>query len=276
MLNLQGMQEIYRTGLDRNLITAKDYWNEVPGNEEWREWKPLEEWKRNAIEEQKTAYRKETDSRKIKKRDGRDILQWGKETKGIFSIQEAYKLKTQNDPGEEEQKWKKIWKTKWWPKIKLFAWLVGRKRILTWDRIQKRGFSGPARCCLCNSAEEDQDHLLDGCSAAHFQWEQTKNLFTTTARNPRDIIQTLSEWGEGKFHSKIVRRAWSISAGFNVWNLWRERNSRIFKGKSTGPEEIWTSTLKQIKETILAENWADEDWKTTEAETEILKKLNVE
>lgn len=27
---------------------------------------------------------------------------------------------------------------------------------------------------------------------------------------------------------------------------------------------------------ILAENWADEDWKTTEAEIEILKKLNVE
>eukprot|EP00253_Pinus_taeda_P018004 PITA_18004 len=66
------------------------------------------------------------------------------------------------------------------------------------------------------------------------------------------------------------------TAGFNVWNLWRERNSRIFKGKSTGPEEIWKRTLKQIKETILAENWADEDWKTTEAEIEILKKLNVE
>eukprot|EP00253_Pinus_taeda_P015705 PITA_15705 len=238
MMNLQGMQEIHRTGVDRGLLTVKDYWNAVPGNEEWREWKPLEEWKRNATEEQIIAYRKETDSRKIKKRDGRDILRWGKETKGIFSIQEAYKLKTHNDPGEEEQKWKKIWKTKWWPKIKLFAWLVGRKRILTWDRIQKRGFFGPARCCLCNSAEEDQEHLLNGCSAAHFQWEKMKNLFATTARNPRDIIQTLT--------------------------------------KSTGPEEIWTSTLKQIKETILAENWVDEDWKTKEAEIEILKKLNVE
>eukprot|EP00253_Pinus_taeda_P021248 PITA_21248 len=123
---------------------------QAPGNEEWQEWKPLEDWKRNTTEEQKTAYRKETDSRKIKKRDGRDILRWGKETKWIFSIKEAYKIKTQDDPGEEEQKWKKIWRTKWWPKIKLFAWLVGRKRVLTWDKIQKRGFSGPARCCLCN------------------------------------------------------------------------------------------------------------------------------
>eukprot|EP00253_Pinus_taeda_P001855 PITA_01855 len=222
------------------------------------------------------TYRKETDSRKIKRRDGRDIFRWGKETKGIFSIKEAYKIKAQDDPGKEEKKWKKIWRTKWWPKIKMFAWLVGRKWILTWDRIQKRGFSGPARCSLCNSEAEDQEHLLNGCAAAQFQWEQTKILFATTTRNSRDIIQTLSDWGEGKFQRKIVRRAWSISAGFNVWNLWRERNSRIFKGKSTGPEEIWKRTLKQIKESILAENWADEDWKTAEAETEILKKLNVD
>eukprot|EP00253_Pinus_taeda_P015440 PITA_15440 len=244
MLNLQGMQEIYRTGVDRGLLMVKDYWITEPRNEEWREWKPLEEWKRNATEDQKTTFGKEIDSRKIKKREGRDILRWGKETKGIFSIKEAYKVKTQDDPGEEEQKWKRIWRPKWWPKIKLFAWLVGRKRILTWDKIQKRGFSGPARCCL--------------------------------SRNPRDIIQTLSDWGEGKFQSKIVRRAWSISVGFNVWNLWKEQNSQIFKGKSSDPKEIWKRTLRQIKESILAENWADEDWKTTEAETDILKKLNIE
>eukprot|EP00253_Pinus_taeda_P006671 PITA_06671 len=234
MMNIPGMQEIHRSGVARDLMTVKDYWNAAPGNEEWRDWKPLEEWNRNASEEQKSVFRKEMDSRKIKKRYGRDILRWGKETKGIFSIQEAYKLKTQNDPGDEEQKWKKIWNTKWWLKNKMFA------------------------------------------CAAQFQWKQTENLFATTARNPSDIIQTLSEWGEGKFHSKIVRRAWSISAGFNIWNLWKERNSRIVKGKATGLEEIWKRTLKQIKETILAENWADEDWKTTDVETEILKKINVE
>eukprot|EP00253_Pinus_taeda_P018458 PITA_18458 len=225
MLNLQGMQEIYRTGMDRNLITVKDYWTEERGNEEWREWKPLEEWKRNATEDQKTTFGKEIDSRKIKKREGRDILRWGKEMKGIFTIKEAYKVKTQQDQGEEEKKWKRIWRTK----------------------------------CV-----------------AQFQWEKTKNLFSTTERNPHDIIQTLCDWGEGKFQSKIVRRAWSITTGFNVWNLWKERNSRIFKGKSSGPEEVWKRTLRQIRESILAENWAKEDWKTSEAEIEILNKLNVE
>lgn len=103
MLNLQGMQEIYKTGMDRNLITVKDYWTEERGNEEWREWKPLEEWKRNATEDQKTTFGKEIDSRKIKKREGRDILRWGKETKGIFTIKEAYKVKPNNIRGRKNK-----------------------------------------------------------------------------------------------------------------------------------------------------------------------------
>eukprot|EP00253_Pinus_taeda_P020685 PITA_20685 len=245
----------------RDLVDRHIFW-EIRGGQIARFWD--EAWQQrekmlNLQEDQKTIFGKEIDSRKIKKREGRDILRWGKETKGIFTIKEAYKVKIQQDQGEEEQKWKRIWRTKWWPKIKLFAWLVGRKQILTWERIQKRGFSGPARCCLCYSDEEDQEHLLNGCSVAQFQWEKTKNLFSTTERNPHDIIQTLSDWGEGKFQSKIVRRAWSIIIGFNVWNLWKERNSRIFKGKSSGPEEVWKRTLRQIRESILAENWAEED-----------------
>lgn len=102
MLDLQGMQEIYRTGMDRDLIRVKDYWIEERGNEGWREWKSMDEWNRNATEDQKTIFGKGLDSRKIKKRGGRDMLRWGKETKGAFTIKEAYKVKIQQEQGEEE------------------------------------------------------------------------------------------------------------------------------------------------------------------------------
>ena len=90
------------------------------------------------------------ESRKIKNRGGPDILRWGKETKGTFTIKEAYNIKIKQAQAEEEQNWRKLWKNKWWSKIQMFAWLVGRKRIITWDQLQKRGFSGPPRCSLCN------------------------------------------------------------------------------------------------------------------------------
>lgn len=263
-------------GVARNLTTVKDYWDEEGGDGEWRRWKTMEEWAENTTEEQRSSFKKEIESRRIKRREGRDILRWGKETRGIFNIKEAYKIQTQMEQEEENLQWKKLWKTKWWPKIKLFSWLIGRKRILTWDRIQKRGFSGPSRCCLCNAGEEDQEHLLIGCQVAQFQWENTRNLFSSSERNQRDIIQNLIERGEGKFNSKIVGRAWSIVACFNVWNLWKERNNRIFKGKASNPEDLWEMTLKQVRESILAEKWTEEDWKTCETEMIVLKRLNLE
>lgn len=67
-----------------------------------------------------------------------------------------------------------------------------------------------------------------------------------------------------------------MTASLNVWNLWKERNSHIFKGKSSDPEEVWKRTLVQVRESILVENWAEEDWNTSEAETEILKKLHLD
>jgi len=134
------MQDIYRIGITKGLILVKDYWKEGRENEEWREWKTIPEWNRNSMEEQKIMFSKELESQKIKNRGGTDILRWGKETKGTFTIKEAYNIKIQQDQREEEQKWGKLWKNKWWPKIKMFVWLVGRRRILTWDQIQKRGF----------------------------------------------------------------------------------------------------------------------------------------
>jgi hypothetical protein len=35
------------------------------------------------------------------------------------------------------------------PKIKLFTWLLLEDKILTWDNLQRRGWSGPSICYLC-------------------------------------------------------------------------------------------------------------------------------
>lgn len=65
-------------------------------------------------------------------------------------------------------------------------------------------------------------------------------------------------------------------AGFNVWNIWKERNGRIFQKKISTLEEVWKRTHRQIRESILAEVWTEEDWKTTDEEADILRKLNLE
>jgi hypothetical protein len=35
------------------------------------------------------------------------------------------------------------------PKLKLFTWLIMENKILTWDNLQHRGWSGPSIFSLC-------------------------------------------------------------------------------------------------------------------------------
>jgi len=86
-----------------------------------------------------------------------------------------------------------------WQKITLFTWLVAKERILTWDKIQKKGISGPSRCSLCNSEAETQEHLLNNCVYSRLLWTETRNLYGKSKRNPRDIKQTIFQWHTEKF-----------------------------------------------------------------------------
>jgi len=167
-----------------------------------------------------------------------EILRWGKAIKGTFTVKEAYYLKMHQEREEETTDWRIIWDSKWWSKITIFAWLVSKERILTWDKIQKRGFYGPSRCSLCNKGIETQEHKLNNCPFAQYLWEEIRTLFGKSNRDPNNIKNTIMQWGKGKFSCRVVRRIWNLSVGFVKWSLWKERNRRIFREKSYQPARI--------------------------------------
>jgi len=220
-------------------------------------------------------YIRELERRKIRLREGKDILRWGKAMKGTFTVKEAYYWASKEEREMGALEWKKIWEAKWWPKITLFAWLVGKGRILTWDNIQKRGMNGPSRCSLCRKENETQEHLLNKCLYAQSLWEEIRMIFGKTKRDPDNIRNTLMQWGKGEFQSRIVRRIWNLAVGFVIWALWRERNHRIFREKSSQESRTWEEICKGIKETILSESWDDDDWKLNPEEQRIVSRLNI-
>ena len=52
-------------------------------------------------------------------KEGSDILRWGYNQKGTFSIKEAYDIRSSNGEAKDLV-WKKIWETNPWSKVSIF------------------------------------------------------------------------------------------------------------------------------------------------------------
>eukprot|EP00253_Pinus_taeda_P016878 PITA_16878 len=215
-----------RIGRDRPHV--RDYWKANNPEESWRIWLDLTEWDREFSLDHKEAYKKEVESRKIKARNGRDILRWGNSMKGSFTTKEAYFLTSAQTGNEENPDWRIVWERNWWPKVSIFIWLASKNKILTWDRIQKKGFIGPSRCYLCNSEGETRNHLLINCPFAKTLWINTKRTFGKPENAPREFNEVAFQWNKEIFQCKVVKRAWDLISGFILWMIWKERNRRIF------------------------------------------------
>eukprot|EP00253_Pinus_taeda_P024197 PITA_24197 len=216
--SIQGLHQIRdRIGGDRSQV--RDYWKANNPEESWRIWIDLTEWDRELSQDQKEAYRKEVESRKIKARNGRDILRWGNSMKDSFTTKEAYFLTSSQTGNEENPDWKIIWERNWWPKVSIFIWLASKNKILTWDRIQKKGFNGPSRCCLCNTDGETINHLLINFPFAKTLWMNTKRTFGKPENAPSEFNEVVFQWNKEIFQCKVVRRAWDLISGFVLWMI---------------------------------------------------------
>jgi hypothetical protein len=123
----------------------------------------------------------------------------------------------------------------------------------------KRGFTGPSWCHLCCNEEETQNHLLNLCPYSSQLWDQCANIMRTSDRNRSGIRETIEGWRDSIFHSPILNRIWQLLPGFILWQIWKERNRRIFNSSSLNWQEVWSKILSNIKETINLHPWMDQD-----------------
>lgn len=146
---------------------------------------------------------------------------------------------TNREAGDMTQLWKQIWNSNWWPKVIHFIWMVAKGWILTWDQLQKKGTQGPPRCPLCKQDQETQEHLLNTCTEAKKKWEKVRWLFGKSHRDQQSIKNTIITWVRGQFKSPVVRRASSLTAGLNIWMIWKERNRRISQDREMTQDQLW-------------------------------------
>lgn len=95
-----------------------------------------------------------------------DQIKWRWTANLKFSVRSLYLFLT--DSGMMDPLSQHIWKLNIPGKIKIFLWLLLRKRIPTADRLHKQGWLTNQLCYFCAVNMESYDHLMCSCVFVRF------------------------------------------------------------------------------------------------------------
>ncbi|WJZ98951.1 hypothetical protein VitviT2T_017437 [Vitis vinifera] len=98
-----------------------------------------------------------------------DSVLWRHGRSGQFRVKEAYSLLTNsNGTGFPSRS---IWVARVPTKVAFFAWEATWGKVLTLDRLQRRGVQLPNCCFLCGCEEENVNHILIHCTVVRALWD---------------------------------------------------------------------------------------------------------
>ena len=175
--------------------------------------------------------------------DEPDSIVWKLSNNGCYSAKSAYMAQFLSLTSSVMPTL--VWKPWAPPKCKLFAWLVLQNRIWTADRLERRGWDNCGRCKLCNRVQESAAHLLFQCSFSSRVWTVVKSWLGMHDIFPSDwrVIPTVKDWWEEVIHGVSQHgKALASLAMLVSWELWKERNARIYRNQS--------STIKMVANKI--------------------------
>ena len=142
-----------------------------------------------------------------------------------FTVRAVYRLlRDQGAPEDRRflQRCRLVWKRRLPLKIKIFAWLLLRRRLMTRSLRQRLVPDSPVDCPMCARAMEDCPHLFFTCPFAQEVW---------LAVNVGRIVTTSEEALWRSLSGGAFRRETEWLTIFaTLWSIWTHRNEVIFRG----------------------------------------------
>ncbi|KAL4287822.1 hypothetical protein AHAS_Ahas19G0224600 [Arachis hypogaea] len=168
-----------------------------------------------------------------------DRVVWKYDRQGMFSTNSFVQVLQEDMLPEEATSYsftKTIWKGLVPPRVELFSWFFLIGRANTKERLSRLGIVSPKDtvCVLCNNELESV-------------WSAWILGFGRQWSCPSLMKEHFLSWTEEP-RSKEGRKQRLRSFCAIIWNIWLERNMRIFKNKSKGVEEIINMTVTSMDE----------------------------
>ena len=92
-------------------------------------------------------------------------------------------------------------------KTTFYAWEAMWGKVLTLDKLQRRGWQLPNRCYLCGCAEETIHHIVLHCTTVSALWEIIFNLVGVQWVFPKTVKEVITSW-KGSFVGHKRKNAW--------------------------------------------------------------------
>ena len=122
-------------------------------------------------------------------------------------IKEAYSLLA--NPNDTAFPSRCIWVDRVPTKVAFFAWEATWEKVLTLDRLQKRGLQLPNCCFLCDCEKENVNHILIHCIVVRVLWDIVFVLVDVKWVFPETVKKVLISWRD-PFVGKKRKKVWKL------------------------------------------------------------------
>ncbi|GKD23042.1 reverse transcriptase domain, reverse transcriptase zinc-binding domain protein, partial [Tanacetum coccineum] len=137
------------------------------------------------------------------------------------------------------------------PRYAIHLWLVFQQKLKTQDRLWQWDVSPSIdlnllRCPLCDLVPDSYDHLFFECAFSPKVWSKVQVLCGMDIIPPRliDITSFINPISKGKTTVSILSR---LVLAASSYYLWLERNGRLFKKKTSSPDQIVDVIISMVR-----------------------------
>ena len=165
---------------------------------------------------------------------------WNLEKSNAYSVRSAYTCQSAQIPIVDPVELKLLWQKIVSLKVVVFVWRLLRNRLSTKDNLRRRGVlhTGSCQCVSSCDSMETVNHLCLHCSL----FGTVRNcilywigLSTAVPLNVSDhFTQFCFDGGKSQVQHTILIVIWFA----NVWEIWKERNNKIFNDKECSIMQI--------------------------------------
>ncbi|XBI05780.1 hypothetical protein VPH35_133899 [Triticum aestivum] len=182
-----------------------------------------------------------------------DLIEWTLTTNNVYSAKSAYDIQFKTripSPALAN-----VWKIKAEGKVKIFMWTLLQNRLWTADRLLRRNWDHHDSCCNCDQVIESAIHLILRCPYAKEVWHSFSSTNQLVARYAREASSIVGWWEKVFSHHRKKVEAFQIctTSVYIAWNIWNERNRRLFQHESLPVQRLCNIISDEI--CLLKEAW---------------------